>query len=187
MAVSQQKLLIIAASLAAARFILFPLLDWQAEKKAELQTASQQLERVIRLKNAGPAQQQLLQDMQQLKQATLSQYPDASQSTQFRLNMQQQLQQQLTANGLEITLFDWLSQETQQQGQLEQHYLSITLTGQPYQLMQSVNQVVTSQPWLSIREIQIRQRLDTRSAGAATATLTLAITALRVAVGGNDV
>lgn len=156
MAITQQKLLFIALSLAAARFILLPLLEWQADKREQLLVVTQQLERAARLKNSGPEQEQQLQILQHLKAETLSLYPDASQTTQFRLTMQQQLEQQLTEQGLEVNLFDWLSQQTEQNGSIERHQIRLVVQGQPQLIMTAFMKTLVTKPWLRVLDIQLQ-------------------------------
>lgn len=187
MAITQQKLLLVAVSLAAARFILMPLLEWQADKREQLQVVTQQLERAIRLKNSGPEQEQQLQNLQQIKADVLGLYPDASQTTQFKLSIQQQLEQQLTEQELEVNLFDWLSQQTEQNGSVERHQIRLVVQGPPHIIMTAFMNTLISKPWLRVLDIQLQLRNATRrNPGTTAATITLDITALNLTAGANN-
>lgn len=177
-ALSQQKLLMIAAILAALRFVVVPLFDWQAAQLEQLQVATAQLERAIRLKNSAPAQAEQLQQLESAKAELLKEYPVATQSAQFRLQMQQQLQQQFTATGLQVSLFEWLSQENIQNDMLERHYASVDVTGNPALLMQVFSQELARKPWLKVKELRLRQRSGA-PIGETSAELTIELTALR--------
>lgn len=177
MALNQQKLLVVVLILATIRFVLLPVLEWQAQKREQLQVTSQQLERAIRLKNSAPEQESQLAKLQQLTSTALSLYPNANQNTQFRLNIQQQLEQQLTGQGLEVNLFDWLAQQTELNGSIERYQIRMVLQGQPQQIMAAYMHVLINKPWLKVQDIQLRNIMGSHQP-TTTATIDLEVIAL---------
>lgn len=156
----QRQLLLLASILAVLQFWVVPALQQQTQQRVQLEQLSNQLARLQGTVNNAPklhhASAQLPEFYTILTQrfATITEEQPANQ---VRLNMQQLLQQELTAFGLEVVLFEWLGNTVMVEEGLEQHQLRLVLNGQPPQLMQAYQKVFNSESSFFVQQVEYRQ------------------------------
>ena len=172
---TQHKLLIVVAVLALLRFVVQPWLSHQQEQREQLAFVTKQLERAERLiynaDNIQQAADQLTQSRQQLNAL----FPAAATAGQYQLERQQSLQQQLSEHAVEVTLFDWLSQQSLHNEQINVYQARLVLQGEPVKLMQGYLAAFASHSWIQVRQIEMRERRSGRRQASVQATLTLLV------------
>ncbi|MGM0906961.1 MAG: hypothetical protein ACQEVQ_10570 [Pseudomonadota bacterium] len=126
---SQKKALLwVVAILLGIRFVLVPLMDYQNQLKENISLESRQLERALALLNneqQGVSAEQANADLKELE----SRLPLHESVNQFRLSMQQQLEQLAKKQQANIQVFDWLTHSTAQDGYLQTHQGQIEIEG----------------------------------------------------------
>lgn len=134
----QQKkvLIVILVMLAALRFLGVPFLAYQAEQITRLELTSQQLERAARLLS-GHIEDEKVQELQtKLHQLEASYMPHVG-TSEFRLIAQRQIQNMVADYGVQIDLFDWLTQREVIPNYLYAHQARIILQGNIEQVVQA--------------------------------------------------
>jgi hypothetical protein len=175
--INQTKLLLLLAVLAVLRFVLVPVLDYQAETKVQLELVTQQLDKAEQLMHSK-------EQLQQAKVASEEQLGRLSQvflkddnAAQFRLNQQQFIQQQVQQFQTEVSFFDWLGQTQLSRGQIEVHQARVTLEGNFTDLMQAYTDVVAVMPIVRVTEFELirnqGRKSKKQSAAAPKGSLTL--------------
>ncbi|MCC5824611.1 hypothetical protein [Alkalimonas sp.] len=192
----QQSLLAIAAVLALLQFVVVPKIKQQNQLQQELMQVSQQLARVQAMVASEAELQQALADLPTLQQQLASRYPQqqAGQSMgQVRLTMQQQFQQQLASHQLQLTVFDWVGQRSDDQLGLEVNQARLVVSGRPEQLMQGYLALFSGQNGMTVQHAELRQTSPSGRRSQPEATLTLLVqaivlqpAALEAAMHGDD-
>ncbi|MEE2001511.1 hypothetical protein QWY20_08600 [Alkalimonas sp. MEB108] len=177
----QQALLAIAAVLALLQFVVVPKIQQQNQLQQELSQVSQQLARVQAMVASEAELQRALAELPGLQQQLANRYPQqqAGQSMgQVRLNLQQQLQQQLASHQLELTVFDWVGQRSEADLGLELNQARLLVRGQPAQLMQGYLALFSGQNGLSVQHAELRTTATGGRRSQPEATLTLLVQAI---------
>jgi hypothetical protein len=160
---NQSKLLVILVTLVLLRFALVPLLDYQADTKAQLELVTQQLDKAEQLI-------QSKEQLQQAKQASGQQFNllqdifyREENSAQFRLNQQQSMQQQLQDFQIEVSFFDWLGQNEMENAQIEVHQARVILEGNMADLMRAYTEVIAAKTAVKVTEFELKKQQGRRS------------------------
>lgn len=133
----QKKILItILLVLAALRFLGVPFLAYQAEQKVRLELTSQQLGRALRLVN-NEADIAEVQALQKQLQSLENSYIKHTNSNEFRLTAQQQIQSMVANYNVEVHLFDWLTQREVLPNYLYTHQARTILQGELADVIQA--------------------------------------------------
>jgi hypothetical protein len=124
---SRQTLLWLLLPLAFIRFGLFPIWDWQAEQKQKLQQAAQHQAKVEQmLAQFTELEQQQLLSEQYTKEAVRL-FPRIKE-VDYRLKLQQQVQQLLNEQQVQMQVFDWVNVQ-QADSSLFKANINLRLTG----------------------------------------------------------
>ncbi len=134
----QQKktLIVILVVLAALRFMGVPFLDYQAQQITRLELTSQQLERASRLLNSN-IDDEKVQQLQTKLQEIENSYMVHTGTSEFRLIAQRQIQNMVGDYGVQIDLFDWLTQREVMANYLYTHQARIILQGNTENVVQA--------------------------------------------------
>lgn len=147
-------LLGLIAVLAFIRFAVLPWHDYQQSQYQQLAAVSKRLQRSEALLQQ---QQQLLQWQQQQQQqldALLAPYPLVSSAADYRLQLQQQLQQLSAGNNVSVTYFDWLSDTPLEVFDLIRGRMSLRLQGPAGNIMQVHSQLEQQFSHFILRDIK---------------------------------
>lgn len=109
---SQQRLLVVLAAVLAIKFLLLPWLDWQSQKTQDLQLLSKRLSRSIEVIENSSVIAKSAEALATELEKVRARYPAAASSEEFRLQFQQDVTGLVTEQGLRVSLFDWVVDET---------------------------------------------------------------------------
>lgn len=126
---NKKGLLLVLSILLVCRFVLVPWYQQQQAQAEQLQVITKRLETAAALQAASD---KLLDayDEVTLRDAELhAQFPLISSSQQYRLQLQQNIQQLAEQHQLSINLFDWLADNPVVGTKVQQAMLSIRLSG----------------------------------------------------------
>jgi len=112
---SIRKWLLILVPLLLVKFALLPLLEWQNVKHDEVSLLSNQWHRTQLLLNDTEHFEDYYQQLHAQKKKVNGHFPQAN-PDEYRITLQQEMQQMLAANSVEMELFDWVMVE--QRGQV---------------------------------------------------------------------
>lgn len=151
---TQKKLLVIAFMLAVLQFWVIPSLQKQAGIKEQLAQVNLQIARA----NAALASKDNLKALEQKLPEVISELsndypllsPDMS-AGQFRLNLQQHLQQGLTESGVSFEVFDWLGSSQDEQLGIEQHQARLVLRGSSERLLRAYIAVLANRADIQVQ------------------------------------
>ena len=153
-------LLAILAILVLARFVLVPLQQQQQAQYQQLDALTKRLQRSEALLE----QKQTLESLQAEQQQQLSQllqpFPLVANSSQYRLQLQQQLQKLAAAQGVSVTFFDWLSDTPLQVFNLQRGRVSLRIKGTAANVMQLHTQIEQQFPHFMLRDLRSSWRGD---------------------------
>ncbi|CAM5217440.1 hypothetical protein [Alishewanella longhuensis] len=176
--IAQHKtLLAIALVLAVLQFWLVPTLQQQQSQQQQLQQLSQQLGRAQAVKASEATLNALLDNLPSIKTNLIAHYPlqTANQPAgQLRLDLQQQVQQQLAGHAVTLQVFDWLGQQQHPQLGISELQARVVLVGQPAALLQAYSAAFANKPAIAI--MQADWQYFARSQVTEPATLTLLVT-----------
>ena len=159
--VTQRPLLVaILCLLAAMRFGLVPLLEWQAEQRDQLQLLHAQWQRGERA-IANQAINQKLALWQQSLDEGNRQFIPAEQQEGFQLSFQRQLQTWLSEHQLELANIDWLNPRPLADSDVMVLPVQIQLQGQGIELLQLFPYLESHQPRVDLAEFSIALRRQT--------------------------
>lgn len=163
----QQKrgMLVVIGILVAARFVGVPLIEYQAEKRQQLNMVTQQLERATRLVEAGSLVNSLT-ELQESRQQAEEEFLKFTNTGDFRLQAQQRIQQIVQQQNTQVNLFDWLTQREELDGYLRIHHARVILEGSSLNVVQAQLALVEEISGLNIVEYAIQpQRRRARNQG----------------------
>lgn len=153
-------LLGIVALLLFVRFVAVPLQQHQQALHQQLDALTKRLQRSEALLQ----QQQQLELHQAEQQQQLSQilkpFPVVSSSSQYRLQLQQQLQQLAAAQGASVTFFDWLSDTPLQVFNMQRGRISLRIKGTAANVMLLQAQIEQQFPHFMLRDLRSSWRGD---------------------------
>jgi len=127
--VNRQILLILLAVLLVVKFAIVPWAEWQDEQHAELLTKAKKLQRSESLLLVRDEVRTQAEASGQQWQAALERFPQTADAQTIRLEMMQQIQQELAALQVKVNLFDWLAEEDLQVEGLKRASINLTLEG----------------------------------------------------------
>lgn len=142
MSKTNNKLLWILAVLLLVRFGFEPLWAWQTEQSEQLRLNQQRAERVSLLLSRYASAEEQQQQLDTLKKAS-QQFPHSS-HTQYRLELQQQLQQLFTEKGVQMELFDWVAEEQVAQTKLYKAVVQMRWIGNTSQVVAAHSSIDTT-------------------------------------------
>jgi hypothetical protein len=87
--------------------------------------------------------------------------------------VQQQIQQLIAANSLQLTLFEWLTQQRSEEQTIQTHQVRITLQGADLAIMAWMLQLAETLPALKVVNFEFRQPPRPNRQGERPVTLTL--------------
>lgn len=185
MSASQARLLIIAGVLAAIQFVVVPLLAYQAELRDELTLVQRQVVRSEALVEQLPVLTIQADKLDAAAQRLANSFPDASNATGFRLEVQDQIQRLLREQGNQVSLFSWLAQPQAAGNGIRVQQARINVSGNFKTLAEGQLQLAQQAPY--IRFIDASLRPQNRDPGAnKQAELTLIIEVAGRATGGTN-
>lgn len=173
----RQILIGLVIVLALLQFVVKPAWHKQQQLHANLLGQHQQWQRFNRvLRNEASLYAADTELNQQLSELT-GYYPVISANAgEFRLTLQQQLQQQLAQYQVDVTLFDWLSQQGASQDQVQIHPARLVLQGGALALMRGYTEVLAAAPGINVLQFDWQVLPSSgRGAAAPRATLTLLV------------
>jgi uncharacterized protein YPO0396 len=127
---TKQNLLAVLVLLFCVRFGLFPLWDWQDEQKQKLQQAAQhqaKVEHMLSQFSELSQQQQLSEGYAQEAKRLFPQVAEAE----YRLQVQQQIQQIITAQQAQLQVFDWVTVSPVEGSKLLKANVNLRASGSP--------------------------------------------------------
>jgi hypothetical protein len=158
----QNKTLLLAL-LAVLVFIRFGIVPWHAYQQQQYQQLDAVTKRLQRSQALLQQQQQLQQwqaQQQQEVSALLAPYPMVSSASDYRLQLQQQLQQLAAANSVSVTFFDWLSDTPLQVFNLVRGRISLRLQGPAGNIMLVHSLIEQQFSHFNLRDIKANWRAD---------------------------
>lgn len=108
----QKRLLWILVALLAVKFLLLPWLDWQSERAQDLQMLSKRLSRSQEVIQNSATIAKSADVLDRELETIRARYPAAASSEEFRLQFQQDVSALVTEQGLRVSLFDWIVDES---------------------------------------------------------------------------
>ncbi|WP_134053933.1 hypothetical protein [Rheinheimera aquimaris] len=151
-------LLTILAILVLARFVLVPLQQQQQAQYQQLDALTKRLQRSEALLQQKQKLELLQTEQQQYLDQLLQPFPVAANSSQYRLQLQQQLQKLATAQGASVTFFDWLSDTPLQVFNLQRSRVSLRVKGTAANVMLLHTQIEQQFPHFMFRDIKASWR-----------------------------
>lgn len=146
--------------LAGIKFVLLPLIQLQQDNYNELEGLSKRVQRSEALLADKDQLQQWQVTQQQQQQQLMLPFPVVDGATQYRLVLQQQLQQLAAENGVSVTFFDWLTDTPLQVFNLQRGRLSWRVEGDASQIMQLHVQLEQQFPHFILRDVKASWRGD---------------------------
>ncbi|PTB83251.1 hypothetical protein C9928_04085 [Pseudidiomarina aestuarii] len=164
MSPSQARLLIIAGLLAAIQFIAVPLVEYQDELRSELSLLQRQVDRSGGLVEQLPVLQVQADKLDAAAKQVAQAFPDASNATGFRLEVQDQIQRLAREHGNQVTLFSWLAQPQAAGNNIQVQQARVNMSGNFRTLAQGQLALAEQAPY--IRFIDASLRPQNRNPGA---------------------
>lgn len=127
---NKNNLLAVLAVLLLIRFGLLPLYDWQQQERTSLESLMQRQAKVNQLMTQfdnADEQQQLLQAYQQ----ELARYIPQVSPPEYRVQLQQEMQQILSDAGAQLELFDWLTETAVADSTVQRVHVQLRFKGKP--------------------------------------------------------
>jgi hypothetical protein len=176
-----KQLLAIAGLLALLQFVVKPLWLHINDNRQQLLAITDRLERADRLLQGAPEYQQQQQALAAQVQQVIANLPTyvSGREGQLRLQLQQGVEQQVPAD-LSLILFDWLSQETLLDNQLQSHQARITISGNPGQLMAFYMTAFAATPGREVKMLELQRSPFSSNPAAEPLTMLLIVQFLAV-------
>lgn len=158
----QNKPLLIAlvALLAVVKFVLLPLQQQQQALYQQLESSTKRVQRSEALLAEKETLLQWQSRQQQELQQLLQPFPLVDSAAQYRLQLQQQLQQLAAANQVSVTFFDWLTDTPLQVFNLQRSRISWRVEGDASKVMQLHLQLEQQFPQFMLRDVKATWRGD---------------------------
>ncbi|TMP66225.1 hypothetical protein CWB76_18550 [Pseudoalteromonas sp. S1609] len=141
--------------LIALKFLIVPLFDWQNSQLAQLANLQK---RAVKSQNVIINQSQINQAQQtinaQLK-AVNSLFVDYQRESEFKLAMQQQIEQIIANNQLQINTSSWLPSITVANNQLIRHQLRLNLKGKMRDFINLIILLESKTPKVELKSLNI--------------------------------
>lgn len=147
-------LLSIIGLLALIRFVLLPLHQHQQVLYQQLESLNKRLQRSEALVQQQQQLQLLQSEQKQQLTVLLQPFPKVSSSSQYRLQLQQQLQQLAAGHGAAVTFFDWLSDAPLQVFNIQRARISLRITGPAANVMQAHAMIEQQYPHFIQRDLR---------------------------------
>ena len=137
------------------KFLIVPLFDWQNSQLAQLANLQK---RAVKSQNVIINQSQINQAQQtinaQLK-AVNSLFVDYQRESEFKLAMQQQIEQTIANNQLQINTSSWLPSITVANNQLIRHQLRLNLKGKMRDFINLITLLESKTPKAELKSLNI--------------------------------
>jgi len=161
--------------LIALKFLIVPLFDWQNSQLAQLANLQK---RAVKSQNVIINQSQINQAQQtinaQLK-AVNSLFVDYQRESEFKLAMQQQIEQTIANNQLQINTSSWLPSITVANNQLIRHQLRLNLKGKMRDFINFITLLESKTPKVELKSLNINLKgQNNESLGRVEGTIELA-------------
>lgn len=161
--------------LIALKFLIVPLFDWQNSQLAQLANLQK---RAVKSQNVIVNQSQINQAQQtinaQLK-AVNSLFVDYQRESEFKLAMQQQIEQTIANNQLQINTSSWLPSITVASNQLIRHQLRLNLKGKMRDFINFITLLESKTPKAELKSLNINLKgQNNESLGRVEGTIELA-------------
>lgn len=151
---NKQLLLAIVAILALLRFVVVPLQQHQQDLYQQLDALTKRLQRSEALVQQQEQFQSSYTAAQQQLEELLLPFPVVAGSSQYRLALQQQLQQLASANNAAVTFFDWVSDTPLPVFDLQRGRVTLRIKGTAANVMQLHSQIEQKFPHFISRDIR---------------------------------
>lgn len=151
-------LLSLVGVLLVIKFVLLPLQQTQQDMYTQLEGLNKRLERSQALLAEKETLKQWQSTQQQQLQKLLQPYPEVANASQYRLTLQQQLQQLAAENQVSVTFFDWLTDTSLEVFNLQRGRISLRLEGDASRIMQLHLQLEQQFPHFLLRDIRATWR-----------------------------
>lgn len=152
----QQVALGIIGVLLVLKFIVVPLVDWQAEQVnliSNLQKRAAKSQGVIKNQIVIDAQQQqITQQLEQINRLFVAPQKD----TEFKLAMQQQVEQLMAKYQLQINNSNWLVSLKVADNTLMRHQLTLNISGKLLNFQKILVELETSTPIIQVSDFNMR-------------------------------
>ena len=145
-------LLAIVAVLALLRFVVVPLQQQQQDLYQQLEVLSKRLQRSESLLQQQEQLQSSYTAAQQQLEKLLQPFPVVASGSQYRLTLQQQLQQLASANNASVTFFDWVSDTPLPVFNLQRGRVTLRIRGTAANVMQLHAQIEQQFPHFISRD-----------------------------------
>ncbi|HET8816654.1 MAG TPA: hypothetical protein VFM61_04305 [Pseudidiomarina sp.] len=156
MSASQARLLWIAGILAAIQFVVLPVLHYQAELREELTLVQRQVLRSEALVEQLPVLTLQAEKLAAAAQRVAGAFPDASNATGFRLEVQDQIQRVLREQGNQVTLFSWLAQPQAAGNGIQVQQARVNISGTYKTLAEGQLRLAQQAPYIRFIDASLR-------------------------------
>ena len=144
--------------LVVIKFILLPLQQTQQDMHTQLEGLNKRLLRSQALLAEKDTLLQWQSTQQQQLQKLLLPYPEVTNAAQYRLTLQQQLQQLAADNRVSVTFFDWLTDTPLDVFNLHRGRISLRVEGDAGSIMQLHLKLEQQFPHFSLRDVRATWR-----------------------------
>ena len=154
----QQIALGVLALLIVLKFIVVPLFDWQNEQLANLANLQK---RVSKSQNVIANQTQITQSQQRIStqlKAINSLFINYKPEDEFKLAMQQQIEQTVANHQLQINTSNWLPSILVANGQLMRHQLRLSIKGQMLDFTKLITELESATPKAELKTFNINSK-----------------------------
>lgn len=141
--------------LIALKFLIVPLFDWQNSQLAQLANLQK---RAVKSQNVIVNQIQINQAQQTINaqlEAVNSLFVDYQRESEFKLAMQQQIEQTIANNQLQINTSSWLPSITVANNQLIRHQLRLNLKGKMRDFINLITLLESKTPKAELKSLNI--------------------------------
>jgi hypothetical protein len=174
MADQRARLLLgIAAVLAGLRFVVVPWIGSQDEARDQLQVLTQRLDRSEGVLQNRDAILSARDQLAAANEAARAHFPVAASVDAFRLDAQQGMAALAAANGLKLSLFDWLLDGAAGEAGLAFGRVRMQADGPPRDLARLHAALEAQLPHVAIREVQLSSARPVGGVGEGNPALTL--------------
>ena len=151
-------LLSLVVILMVIKFGLLPLQQARQDVHQQLIGLDKRLQRSQALLEQQDVLQQWQSNQQQQLQQLLQPFPQVTSAAQYRLELQQQLQQLAAANNVSVTFFDWLTDTPLGVFDLQRGRIALRLEGDAGSIMQLHLKLEQQFPHFLLRDIRASWR-----------------------------
>lgn len=152
---TKQKLLLgVLGLLLLAKFVFVPWAETQDEQVQALEVLFKKLQRSELLLTSEQQLNQMHAEFQQQQQALVQLLPQAESTEQYKLALQQQIQDEIGRQGLSLELFDWLSQVPVDAYTVQKATVTLRVSGAVKSVI-TLHQWLQQQPFIQLSQIDI--------------------------------